>query len=66
MPNYHPKSDNLLRYQGRLVVPAESELRREILEEAYKSKFTIHPGRNKMYQDVKKVFRWKNLKKDIA
>ena len=36
------------------------------MEEAYKSEFTIHPGINKMYQDLKKMFWWPGLKTDVA
>ena len=41
-------------------------LRKRILEEAHKSEFTIHPGINKMYQDLKKMFWWPSLKTDVA
>ena len=37
-----------------------------MLEEAHKSQFTIHPSVMKMYQDVKKMFWWPRMKKDIA
>ena len=33
-----------------------AEVRKEVLEEAHKLKFFIHPGSNKMYQDLKKKF----------
>ena len=66
LPNFNLGSDGILRYQNRLVVPDEDELKREIMADAHKSKYTIHPGRNKMYQDVKKFFWWNNMKRDIA
>jgi hypothetical protein len=34
----------------RLVVPIDSEIKKIILDEAHKSKFSIHPGSTKMYQ----------------
>jgi hypothetical protein len=37
----------------RLVVPRNQELRKEILDEAHLSKFTIHPGSTKMYRDLR-------------
>ena len=37
-------------------MPDVTEVRKEVLEEAHKSKFFIHPGSNKMYQDSKKKF----------
>ena len=47
-------------------MPEMDNLRKRILEEAYKSEFTIHPGINKMYQDLKKMFWWPGLKTDVA
>ena len=36
-----------------LVVPKSLELRKKILDEAHKSQFSIHPGSNKMYHDLR-------------
>ncbi|GKA55443.1 putative reverse transcriptase domain-containing protein [Tanacetum coccineum] len=32
----------------------------------YKSKYSIHPGSDKMYQDMKKLYWWPNMKANIA
>nr|GFB89249.1 putative reverse transcriptase domain-containing protein [Tanacetum cinerariifolium] len=37
-----------------------------IMHESYKSKYSIHPGSDKMYQDMEKLYRWPNMKADIA
>jgi hypothetical protein len=50
----------------RLVVPVNPEIKKIILDEAHKSKFSIHPGVTKMYQDLIKNFWWSNMKVDIA
>ncbi|GJV61445.1 putative reverse transcriptase domain-containing protein [Tanacetum coccineum] len=42
------------------------DLRSVIMHESHKSKYSIHPGSEKMYQDVKKLFWWPNMKADIA
>jgi hypothetical protein len=49
-----------------LVVPVDPEIKKIILDEAHKSKFSIHPGSTKMYQDLKQNFWWSNMKVDIA
>ncbi|WVZ76053.1 LOW QUALITY PROTEIN: hypothetical protein U9M48_024055 [Paspalum notatum var. saurae] len=45
-----------LMSRNRLVVPKDMELRKKILDEAHTSLFTMHPGSNKMYQDLKRSF----------
>jgi hypothetical protein len=50
----------------RLVIPQDPEIKKEILDEAHLSKFTIHPGSTKMYQDLRKIFWWSNMKGEIA
>jgi hypothetical protein len=49
-----------------LVAPIDPEIKKIILDEAHKSKFSIHPGSTKMYQDMKRNFWWSNMKVDIA
>jgi hypothetical protein len=53
-------------FEQRLVVPVDPELRKEIFDEAHLSKFCIHLGSTKMYQDLRKNFWWSNIKVDIA
>jgi hypothetical protein len=50
----------------RLVVPVDPEIRKTIFDEAHMSKFSIHPGNTKMYQDLKQNVWWSNMKVDIA
>ncbi|XP_071909683.1 uncharacterized protein [Coffea arabica] len=59
-------SEGVLRFQDRIVIPADEEIRKEILEESHRSKYTIHPGVTKMYHDVKSLYWWEGLKKDVA
>nr|GFD31846.1 reverse transcriptase domain-containing protein [Tanacetum cinerariifolium] len=42
------------------------QLRTVIMHESHKSKYSIHPGSDKMYQDMKKLYWWPNMKADIA
>ncbi|GKD45123.1 putative reverse transcriptase domain-containing protein, partial [Tanacetum coccineum] len=41
-------------------------LRDLIMHESHKSKHSIHPGSDKMYQDLKQLYWWPNMKVDIA
>ncbi|WVZ51482.1 hypothetical protein U9M48_002627 [Paspalum notatum var. saurae] len=56
----------VLWFKNRLVVPEDMELRKKILDETHTSMFTMHPGSNKMYQDLKQKFWWTRMKREIA
>nr|GFA53973.1 putative reverse transcriptase domain, ribonuclease H-like domain protein [Tanacetum cinerariifolium] len=47
-------------------LPCYGDLRSVIMHESHKSRYSIHPGSEKMYQDVKKLYWWPNMKADIA
>ncbi|GJW22239.1 putative reverse transcriptase domain-containing protein [Tanacetum coccineum] len=61
-----PRADATLCLNGRSWLPCYGELRTVIMHESHKSKYSIHPGSNKMYQDMKKLYWWPNMKADIA
>ena len=42
------------------------ELKRLILDEGHRSSLSIHPRATKMYQDLKRLFWWPGMKKEIA
>jgi hypothetical protein len=57
---------DIVWFVQRLVVPDNWELKKEIIDEGHLSKFSIHPGSSKMYQDLKETFWWSNMKVDVA
>ena len=59
-------SDGGLRFSGRLCVPDDPEIRKEVLSEAHRSRYAIHPGGVKMYHDLKRTFWWPGLKRDVS
>nr|GEW03702.1 hypothetical protein [Tanacetum cinerariifolium] len=61
-----PRTDGTLCLNGRSWLPCYGDLRTLIMHESYKSKYSIHPGSDKMYQDMKKLYWWPNMKADIA
>ncbi|GKC36765.1 putative reverse transcriptase domain-containing protein [Tanacetum coccineum] len=61
-----PRADGTLCLHGRSWLHCYGDLRSVIMHESHKSKYSIHPGSEKMYQDVKKLYRWPNMKADIA
>nr|GEX92739.1 reverse transcriptase domain-containing protein [Tanacetum cinerariifolium] len=50
----------------RSWIPCRGDLRELIMHESHKSKYSIHPGSDKMYQDLKKLYWWPNMKAEIA
>ncbi|GJX64577.1 putative reverse transcriptase domain-containing protein [Tanacetum coccineum] len=61
-----PRTDRTLCLNGRSWLPCYGDLRSVIMHESHKSKYSIHPSSEKMYQDMKKLYWWPNIKADIA
>nr|GEU95169.1 hypothetical protein [Tanacetum cinerariifolium] len=61
-----PCADGTLCLNGRSWLPCYGDLRSVIMHESRKSKYSIHPGSDKMYQDMKKLYWWPNMKANIA
>ncbi|GJU75723.1 putative reverse transcriptase domain-containing protein [Tanacetum coccineum] len=47
-------------------VPLKGEVRTLIMDDAHKSKYFVHPGADKMYYDLRDMYWWPGIKKDIA
>ncbi|XP_070042726.1 uncharacterized protein [Nicotiana tomentosiformis] len=58
--------DGTLRYQGRVCVPNVDSLWERIMTEAHTSKSFVHPGSTKMYHDLKEVYWWNDMKRNVA
>ncbi|KAA0060413.1 pol protein [Cucumis melo var. makuwa] len=59
-------SDGGLVFERRLCVPSDSAVKTELLSEAHSSPFSMHPGSTKMYQYLKRVYWWRNMKREVA
>jgi hypothetical protein len=58
--------EGVLWYKGRICVPNLKKLKDKILCEAHESAYSIHPGGNKMYHDLKATYWWYGMKRDVA
>ena len=47
-------------------MPQKSDVKMDILREAHRTPYTVHPGETKMYRNLKQNFWWKRMKVDIA
>ncbi|GKA55776.1 putative reverse transcriptase domain-containing protein [Tanacetum coccineum] len=61
-----PRTDETLCFNNRSWLPCYGDLRTLIMHESHKSKYYVHPGSDKMYQDMKQLYWWPNMKADIA
>ncbi|GKA01146.1 putative reverse transcriptase domain-containing protein [Tanacetum coccineum] len=60
------RNDRALYYLDRIWVPFKGDVRTIIMDEAHKSKYSVHPGADKMYYDLRDRYWWPGMKKDIA
>jgi len=58
--------NEVLWYGSRLCVPNAIALKRDLLKEEHNSTPAAHPGRTKMYHDLKTHYWWNEMKRDIA
>ncbi|GKC03666.1 putative reverse transcriptase domain-containing protein, partial [Tanacetum coccineum] len=61
-----PRADGMMCLNNRSWTPLYDDLRALIMHESHKSKYSIHPGSDKMYQDLKRLYWWPNIKAEIA
>ena len=64
--DYRVDEQGTLWLKDRICVPKDEQIRGEILKEGHDSKYSIHLGSMKMYQDLKDRFWWKDMRTEIA
>ncbi|GJV04075.1 putative reverse transcriptase domain-containing protein [Tanacetum coccineum] len=64
--SFEIRPDGTRCIKNRSWLPLFGGLRDLIMHESHKSKYSIHPGSDKMYQDLKKLYWWPNMKAIIA
>nr|GEZ06802.1 reverse transcriptase domain-containing protein [Tanacetum cinerariifolium] len=65
-PIFEIRSNGIQCFKGRIWLPLFGGIIDMIMHESHKSKYSIHLGSDKMYQDLKKLYWWPNIKTDIA
>ncbi|KAG8499252.1 hypothetical protein CXB51_005763 [Gossypium anomalum] len=64
--NFRIGSDGSLMFKNQICVPKNDELIQKILHEAHNGCLAVHPGSTKMYNDLKKMYWWSGMKRDIS
>jgi hypothetical protein len=65
-PDFREDAEGVVWFKDRLCVPHITSIRELILKKAHETTYSIHPGSDKMYQDLKKRFWWYGMKREIA
>nr|GFC38769.1 reverse transcriptase domain-containing protein [Tanacetum cinerariifolium] len=60
------RSDRALYYLDQIWVPLKGDVRTLIIDEAHKLKYSVHTGADKMYYDLRDMYWWLGINKDIA
>ncbi|KAA0042185.1 ty3-gypsy retrotransposon protein [Cucumis melo var. makuwa] len=58
--------DDGLMFERRSYVPVDNAVKTELLTKAHSLPFSMHPGSTKMYQDLKSVYWWRNMKREVT
>lgn len=62
---YLGMNDGMLKYRGRLSVLNVDGLQERIMTKAHSSNYSVHLGSTKMYHELKKIYLWNGMMKDI-
>ncbi|WVZ91013.1 hypothetical protein U9M48_037246 [Paspalum notatum var. saurae] len=65
-PGFQVDADGTVWHGDRICVPNIKSIRDLILKEAHETAYSIHPGSEKMYQDLKQKFWWYGMKREVA
>ena len=65
-PEFNVSNDGVLRFGNRLCMPNDFALKKEIMEEAHCTPYSMHLGSTKMYREIQETYWWNNMKREIA
>ncbi|GJU17860.1 putative reverse transcriptase domain-containing protein [Tanacetum coccineum] len=60
------KEDEILYFMDHIWVPLVGGIRTIIMDEAYKTRYSVHPGADKIYHDLRDMYWWPGMKRDFA
>jgi hypothetical protein len=63
---FHEDAEGTLWFKERLVVPRKETLKKKIFDEAHTSRYSIHLGSTKTYNDLRQQFWWTRMKREVV
>ncbi|GKE87091.1 putative reverse transcriptase domain-containing protein, partial [Tanacetum coccineum] len=60
------QDDGVIYFIGRIWIPSVGGIRKLIMDEAHTTRYSVHPGADKMYYDLRDLYWWPGMKRDIA
>ncbi|GKA92369.1 putative reverse transcriptase domain-containing protein [Tanacetum coccineum] len=64
--HFERRNDGGIYSFDRIWIPSVGSVRKLIMDEAHTSRYSIHPGADKMYYDLRDLYWWPGMKRDIA
>ncbi|GJR96316.1 putative reverse transcriptase domain-containing protein [Tanacetum coccineum] len=64
--HFEQRDDGEIYFFDRIWIPSVGDVRKLIMDKAYTSRFSVHPGADKMYYDLRDLYWWPGMKRDIA
>ncbi|GJU93668.1 putative reverse transcriptase domain-containing protein [Tanacetum coccineum] len=64
--HFERRDDGGIYFFDRIWIPSVGGVRKLIMDEAHTSRYSIHLGADKMYHDLRDLYWWPGMKRDIA
>ncbi|GKC51173.1 putative reverse transcriptase domain-containing protein [Tanacetum coccineum] len=64
--HFERRDDGGIYFFDRIWIPSVGGVRKLIMDEAHTSRYSIHPGADKMYHGLRDLYWWPGMKRDIA
>ncbi|GJW48899.1 reverse transcriptase domain-containing protein [Tanacetum coccineum] len=64
--HFEKRDDGGIYFFDRIWIPSVGGIRKLIMDEAHTSRYSVHPGADKMYYDLRDLYWWPGMKRDIA
>ncbi|GJZ87732.1 putative reverse transcriptase domain-containing protein [Tanacetum coccineum] len=64
--NFEKRDNGGIYFFDRIWIPSIRGIRKLILDEAHTSKYFVHPGADKMYYDLRDLYWWSGMRRNIA